>query len=349
MSHEIASGARKGPENVGRYLAEAAERLQALYRQRVARGTLLSPADRFEADISALYEDLSAPAGEVSSARTGIGRVDYLTGGLEAERLVVVKADTKHGKSQLVRQIALTTAQHFRDDGSGRAVLVFVLEEGERAWVRKAWAWLGQIDSVPLLKRGRWAAYLRQCQDAEQRLNAAQCEWGTLTDTLRYTDKCRDIAQIEATCRALAYERPVGLVVIDYFQLMTGGDPKLSTEEQKLTDRGNRLQMLADELPCPVLCPAQLSHDAANKRTITKGARGIEHNASLVLEWRRGLGETGEMEDWGKLACLLARNGPGFAPVTIHTDRTCGRFRDEYDHASLTAHERAAPEWPGGS
>lgn len=342
LSHEIASGARQGPEDVGRYLAEAAERLQDLYRQRVSRGTLLSPATRFEADITSLEADLQAPAGEVSSARTGISKVDSNTGGLEAERLVVVKADTKHGKSQLARQTALTTAQRFVADGSGRVVLVFVLEEGERAWVRKAWAWLGVIDSMPLLKRGLWRRYLERQPDADKRLNAAQCEWGTLAETLRYTDRCRDIAQIEATCRALAYEQPVGMVVIDYFQLMTGGDPKLTTEEQKLTDRGNRLQMLADELACPVLCPAQLSHDSANKRTYTKGARGIEHNCSLVLEWRRGMGEAGEMEDWGKLACLLARNGPGFAPVTIRTDRTCGRFWDELEYAQLVAAESAA-------
>lgn len=341
-SREITTGAADNPENVGAFLTDAQERLQKLYRDRVRGGSIHGPADSFESDMMALWQDLQAPAGEVSSAQFGIPAVDRKVGGLEAERLVVLKADTKHGKSQLSRQAAIVTARNFAKDGTGRVVLFFILEEGERAWLRKCWAWMAGIDSMVLLKRGWWANYAANHPGAESRLMEAQSEW--LTYPIFRTATVRDVSQIEATCRAMRYEHEIGLVVVDYFQLMTGGDEGLRSEEQALTSRGNRMQSLADELACPIICPAQVSYDQAGKRTITKGARGIEHNGSLILEWRRDTADGGDFLDSGKLACLMARNGPGFAPVPLQTDRRCGRFYDIEQWAAMQAAERYASE-----
>ncbi len=325
-AHAIASQAQENPANVGTFLAEAQERLQRLYRDRVRGGSVHGPLDSYERDLTELWDDLQAPAGEISSARLGIPEVDRKIGGLEAERLTILKGDTKHGKSQLSRQLAIVTAQNFQQDESGRIVVFFILEEGERAWLRKSLAWLAEIDSMALLKRGWWKRYAANHPGAEDRLLTASSLWPTLP--IYRTATVRDIAQIEATCRALRYEHEIGLVVVDYFQLIGGGSPDRRTEEQALTEKGNRLQSLADELACPVVCPAQVSYDPIGKRTITKGARGIEHNGSLVLEWRRDKTDQGDFRDSGKLACLIARNGPGFGPVSLETDRRCGRFYD---------------------
>jgi replicative DNA helicase len=345
-AREIIGGAGSNPENIGAFLAASAERLQRIYRERVQGGVLHGPMDTFEADVTALWERLQSPRQPVSAARFGIGAVDQRTGGLEGEQLVVLKADTKHGKSQLSRQCALTTARRFRDDDSDRHVLCFILEEGEEAFKIKSLAWMAGLDSKPMLTAGWWPRYEQANPEAAQRLVTAQSEWATLP--IRYTDRVKDLSQIEATCRALSYELPIGLVVIDYLQLIRGGDPALREGEQQLSERANRLQDLAAvELKCPVLCPAQITYDPANKRTYTKGARGIEFNASLVLEWRRQIDEAGEMQDTGRLACLLARNGAGFAPVSIITDSKSGRFWDVEEHAALVAAQNAV-EWPNG-
>lgn len=344
---QIAGGAYENPANLGAYLSQSAERLQRLYRERVQPSVIQGPVDTFDRDIAALWQRLNSRRQPTSAQRFGIGLVDRVTGGIGTEQLVLIKADTKHGKSQLARQCALTTARNFRDDGSDRQVLCFILEEGVDAFRVKSWAWLARIDSKPLLTPGWWQGYKERKPEAENKLDGALSEWATLP--LRYTDRVKDISQIEATCRALSYEVPIGLVVIDYLQLIRGGDPALREGEQRLTDYANRLQDLAAvELGCPIVCPAQITYDSANKRTYTKGARGIEFNASLVLEWRRTVDDAGAMQDAGRLACLLARNGTGFAPAAIVTDRTCGRFWDAEEYAALQAAENREPaQWPG--
>ena len=341
---QIASGANKAardnPEDVGALLAEVGERFTALYRNRVGGSVFASVAGEFENDINRLWADINSTRGAVSSARFGVGEVDRLTAGLETERYVVIKADTKHGKSQLLRQSVLETTRRFRDDESGRVAVVFVLEEGLLAWKRKAWAWMAQLDSRLLTVPGRGKRYFEEHPADEGRLNDALCEWPTLDPYLKLTSRVRDVRQIEATCRALAMEHNIGLIAIDYFQCLSGGEGR--TEEQEYSDRAQRLQTLADELECPVVVPSQVTLDQRTGKYNTKGARAIEHNASKVLLWVRDA-EEGVLIDGGNLVCQLDRNGPGFRPLRLETDKTCGRFWDVQEYSLMKSYSGGNP------
>ena len=337
LGADLGNDASQATGSAGELLAEAQEKLSALYRERVQQSVLRSPVDTFAEDTARLWEEVQAEAPPVSSAQFGIGKVDRDLGGLEAQRLVIVKGDTKHGKSQLLRQSALATARRFRDDGSERVVALFILEEGYWPWRKKCLAWLSGIDSFKLLIPGRGKWLLRDDPDAEKKLTQAESEWVGLP--LRYAFRMNDLTQIIATCRALTLQERIGMVCIDYFQLMTGADAGARTQEQALSARAQRLQLLADELECPVMVPSQITFDRDTKRLNTKDARAIEHNASIVIEWRREEAE-GVLLDKGYLGCLVSRNTAGFRPMPVVTDMRCGRFWDPEDYAQEQSRAR---------
>lgn len=336
-TEEIRAQAQANPDDVGTLLADAGQRLTDLYQQRVQRAVLQSPVQTFTADTERLWAHLQSDAPRVSSARFGVGVVDRDLGGLEAQRLVVIKADTKHGKSQLTRQLVLTSARHFQRDGSGRVAVMFILEEGYWPWHQKAIAWLSGVDSMALIIPGWGKRLLERDEGASQAIVKAEAEWAGLP--LRISASLANLGQIVATCRALALEVPIGLVAIDYFQLLTGMEPEARTEEQVFNARAQKLQRLADELECPVICPSQVTVDRDSGKANTKGARAIEHNASLVVDWKRDE-DGGELKDSGYMACLISRNTPSFRPQKLITDKRCGRFWDAEGHAEALAYER---------
>jgi len=336
---EIQKAASEDPEDVGALLAEAGTSFQDIYRERVAGGVLPALAADFEQQTEALYADLYAQTGPVSDARLGIGAIDRQNGGLAHERLVIVKGDTKHGKSQLLRQAMVATARQVRE--SGKIVVGFVLEEGKRAWWRKTISHLAGIDSFILLRRGWGARHFEQHPEDDDRLTAAVSELPTLPMHVSFS--CSDLAQIEIACRTLQQENEIAMVGIDYFQLITGGAENTFSEEQALSARAKRLQRLADELETPIVVPSQITEDANTKRRNTNQARGIEFNASLVLDWRRDA-EGGQLQDSGYMACLIARNGPGFGLTKLVTDKRCGRFWDEEEYRQMRYYEEQQRE-----
>lgn len=331
---EIQKAASEDPEDVGALLAEAGMTFQDIYRERVAGGLLPSLEDDFEQQINQLYADLYAEAGPVTDARFGIGAIDRQNGGLGHERLVIVKGDTKHGKSQILRQAMVATARQVK--GTEKVVVGFILEEGKRAWWRKTLAHISGVDSFMLMRRGWGKRHFDKALEDEEKLTAAVSELPTLP--MRMSFLCDDVAQIEIACRTISQESEIALVGIDYFQLLTGGADGTHTEEQALTARAKRLQKLADELAVPIVVPSQITEDANTKRRNTKGARGIEQNASIVLDWRRETTE-GKLQERGYMACLIARNGPGFGLTELVTDMKCGRFWDAEEYRQLRYYE----------
>lgn len=333
-AEQIQQAAFSNPEDVGAFLADAGSAFQELYRERVAGGVLPELGADFEQQVSDLYADLYAETGPVSDARLGIGAIDRQNGGLAHERLVIIKADTKHGKSQILRQAMVETARQIKD--TDKLVLGFILEEGKRAWWRKTISHLSGVDSRILLRRGWGKRYFEQHPDDDEKVTAALSELVSLP--LKVSFLCDDITQIEIACRTIAQEQEIALVGIDYFQLMTGGAAGAYSEEQEYTARAKRLQKLADELAVPIVVPSQITEDKATKRRNTKGARGIEVNASLVLDWRREE-VAGVKQDRGFLACLIARNGPGFGLTELITDMKCGRYWDAEEYRQMKYYE----------
>ena len=230
-------------------------------------------AHRLEAQIA------SAPG--VVGARTGIGQLDRVMGGLQGWGLIVPRGDTKHGKSLFAGQTALTSAQHFRDDGSGRWVLAYVLE-GIEEWEERAVAWLGGFNKMLLEARGR-----AMDEEENARYLAAMEELVGLP--LAATSDLADVGMICADVEAQALQgRKPGLVVIDHFQRTEGGVGDNLT--QLLTERAKALAMLSVRMKCPVLVPSQITVNERGERK-SMYARGIDQEATVVLDLQRGNGK----------------------------------------------------------
>ena len=115
---------------------------------------------------------------------------------------------------------------------------------------------------------------------------------GILSDTPIYIDDTPGISimEIRTKCRKLKMEKDIGLVVIDYLQLITASGKKNSSREQEISEISRSLKILAKELNIPVIALSQLSRSAEkrqdDKRPMLSDLResgAIEQDADIVM------------------------------------------------------------------
>ena len=331
------------PEDVGAFLSRSGGRFDSLFAARVGSGPEPVQA-RFEDAVQKLEDRLALP-GEISAQRTGIRLLDWLTFGLGSQRFVVPKADSGVGKSTFARQIFLETARQFLRDGSGRVCLFFGLEEDAGLVQAKMFAYLGYLDSVLLTVPGRWrhleATDEKAFNQAERQKMAGMSEYAALP---LYTDYAHsDIGYIEGHIRRLRRQVEIGLVVIDYFQRLTGGERGERNEEALYRHRAERLGTLANALEIPFIVPSQVTYDPNLKRYNEKGARAIKDVASMVLRFERESDkETEELLDSGFVSCEKSRGTLTFGRVHVHADMARGRIWDAKEWQEMVEAEAQA-------
>lgn len=330
---ELAYG---GPPDVAALAAQSAERFAGLYRARVRVQVEAAAehAHRAWADFERLFA-----ADTEATARTMVREFDRKLGGLDAQRLVVIKADTKHGKSTLARQAAVETARACR--GTNKRVLCVILEEGEVLYRGKLLAYMGFLDSMALLIPGKWEELYRDDDRAAERWCAARDELETLPLDLQFG--MTDCDQVIAAIKQWAEGCDPALVVVDYFQLLEDEGRKYRTGEEGYKSRARRLRGLVNELEVPLLAPSQVTYNADTKTWNAMGARALEQEASLVMQLAMLRDtETEKMTDTGILSCQHSRLTPSFGKVALRARLQYGRFMDTVDGASLEAAERHA-------
>lgn len=331
------------PEDVGGALAQAEESLRAL-QERASAGAMFSPADTYEADFEETQEHFESDRPMISEARTGIDKVDYLIGGLGIQRLAAIQAGEKYGKSQLLRQILLSSARRFQEAGDGRLGLFFGLEEPWESWRWPAWAWLAGADSKHMMIPGWWKNYLRLNPWAQKAVLKAQAELRKLPIKVAFGEHI--LPKILAHCRAQAHEHPIGIVVIDYFQLLSGGQSSGASTTEGFQARARALVGLGNDLGCPVVVGSQMTWNNDLKRFQPMGGRALMADGTIILELHRDHDkQTKQMLDTAELSCVWSRWVPGFRPVKVRTDRTCGRF---WDDEGQWARVRTVPKERGG-
>lgn len=229
------------------------------------------------ADLAWLREQMAAPATPYGM-RTGISRVDRATGGLGEQRLILVAADTKLGKSALCQQAVLVSALDSARAGCDAGVfLVYALESGARNWYRRAMAWLSGVPNDVLRRGGR-----KPTAEEIDRVEQAQGRWRQAARHIRLSDNLSDLGEIEADVRAMLARPDVEVrgVVIDYAQLLEVAEVFELTPA--MTKAGERLQKLAEAIGGPILLPTQVTDGRPMY------ARALMHNASMTLVIDRG-------------------------------------------------------------
>jgi replicative DNA helicase len=235
---------------------------------------------------------------------SGFSDLDDVTGGFQPGNLVVLAARPSMGKSALVANIAENAAVKYE-----KPVLLFSLEMSETELGQRFIASQAKISGDELRKgrvrADRWPKIVR----ATQKMASAPL----------WIDDSSDIGVLElrAKARRLHAREPLGLVIVDYLQLMRPEDPSVNRVEQVgAVSRG--LKLLARELSVPVIAVSQLSRaveSRPDKRPLLSDLREsgqIEQDADLVMFIYRDDYYNRESERPGVADIIIAkhRNGP---------------------------------------
>jgi replicative DNA helicase len=207
---------------------------------------------------------------------TGLMDFDDLTGGLHDSELVILAARPSMGKTAL----ALNIAEHIAIDGPAKPVLVVSLEMSSL-----------ELGDRLLCSRARVNSHrLRNGQlSAEDSRRLVQTAADVSRAPLFIDDSpSRNMTEIAATARRLKRQESLGLVVIDYLQLIEPDNPRDPRQEQ-VARISRRLKGLARELNVPVLCLAQLNRqveatrDSRPQLSHLRESGAIEQDADVVI------------------------------------------------------------------
>ncbi len=250
-------------------------------------------------------EMLSKNAGQITGVPTGFYDLDNKTAGLQPAELILLGARPSMGKSALMLNIAHSAAVVHNIPTA-----FFSLEMSKEQLVSRLICAEGTIDSQKLRTGDLNDADWLKIADAI----------GTLQDGKLYFDDTAaiSIAQLRSKCRRLKIEKGLGLVLIDYLQLMTGSSSRYESRQQEISDISRSLKALAKDLECPVFTAAQLSRaceQRADHRPILSDLResgAIEQDADVVMFLYRDEYYNPDTEKKGMAEVILAkhRNGP---------------------------------------
>lgn len=221
-------------------------------------------------------EKLAEQGSEVTGLATGFTELDRLTAGLQPGQFIIVAARPAMGKTAFALNLATYAAMH-----SKKSVALFNLEMSAEQLANRILQSLGQINGSKMrtgrLEHNDW-----------KRLNEAISQ---LSETNLYLDDTPGITigEIRSKCRRLNNsDKKLGLVMIDYLQLITGPAKTLGNRQQEVSEISRSLKTMALELNVPVIALAQLSRAVEareDKRPIMSDLResgSIEQDADIV-------------------------------------------------------------------
>ncbi|MED5619198.1 replicative DNA helicase [Ideonella sp. BN130291] len=254
--------------------------------------------------VTELYEN---GAEEVTGVRTGFYDMDRMTAGLQPGDLIILAARPSMGKTAF----ALNIAEHVAVQ-EGLPVVVFSMEMGASQLALRLVGSLGRIDQQHLrtgkLNDDEWS----RLSEATERLSKASM----------FIDETPALNPSELRARARRQARQcgrLGLIVIDYLQLMSGSGG--ASEENRATVIGEisrGLKALAKELQCPVIALSQLNRSVetrTDKRPMMSDLResgAIEQDADVIMFIYRDEYYNKDSKEPGVAEIIIGkqRNGP---------------------------------------
>ncbi len=284
---------------------EAAE--QKIYA--IRRGRSAQDMERIGPVLLAVLDhltELSASDGKLQPGLPiGFSAIDSKTAGFGSSDLVLLAARPGMGKTSLALNMALNVAK-----SSGKAVAIFSLEMSREQLVTRILSNEATVENQRLLTG-----------------NLRESDWVRIANAttvlspldIRIDDNpLLTVADMNAKCRRIDN---LGLVVIDYLQLMTSaggsGGSRTESRQQAVSDMSRMLKIMAKELNVPVLCLSQLNRGnekREDKRPMLSDLRdsgAIEQDADIVLFIYRDDYYKEESEQHNIAECIIAKNRHG--------------------------------------
>ena len=242
--------------------------------------------------------------GRITGIATGFRDLDYKTAGLQRSDLVLIAARPSMGKTAFVLNLAEYIALH-----SHVTTAIFSLEMSKEQLINRMLAMNSRVDSQNIrtgdLKDSEWADLMESARNIG--------ESGLVIDDTPGIS----ISELRSKCRKLKLEKNLGIVIIDYLQLMSGSG-KSESRQQEISEISRSLKALAREINCPVVALSQLSRaveQRPDKRPMLSDLResgAIEQDADVVMFIYRDEYYNKDTEEPGVTEIIIGkqRNGP---------------------------------------
>ncbi len=323
----------KASKDIAQLSYDESEGLQALIEQAETRLFEVSQK-QIKQDVVSLeqvlgesferLDELHKDKGTIRGVPTGYKDLDNILAGLQKSDLFVLAARPSMGKTAMVLNLAHNVAV-----GSGQPVLIFSLEMGKEQLVDRMLARESGVDA--------WALRTGNLTDADfEKIAHAM---GTLSEAPVYIDDSPGItvSDMRTKARREAHQRPLGLVIVDYLQLMSGGTKfggGDGNRTQEISEISRGLKGIARELNVPVLALSQLSRSVESRNpqipqlADLRESGSIEQDADVVAFLYREEYYNPETERKNIMDVFIKkhRNGPTDS-VELYFDREKQRIR----------------------
>ena len=301
IAQELSQMGYSGTSEAGQLIDYAEQKLLDISKKRTNHS--YSRINEVIASTLERLNKLSKDKNKVTGIPTGFSDLDEMTSGLQNSDLILVAARPAMGKSSFAMNIAEYAALH-----KNVPVLVFNLEMSKEQIVSRMLCSDALVDSSKLrtgdLDQNDWDKILRSVP--------------TLSKAPVFIDDTPGISvsEIRAKSRNLKLKENIGLIVIDYLQLMQGAAGSES-RQQEISNISRNLKIMAKELDVPVIALSQLSRapeQRQNHRPILSDLResgAIEQDADIVMFLYRDDYYDEESEEKNVAECIIAKHRNG--------------------------------------
>lgn len=297
-------------------------------------------------DTLAYLEDMRGKKYGITGVPSGLA-VDQMTAGWQNGDLVIIAARPSMGKTAFVLTAARNAAMH-PDENLRTPVAIFSLEMSNQSLVQRLLTMEARVRADEARKGTLNDESFKDLIEAASRLFTADL---FIDDTPAIT-----LMELRTKCRRLKTEHDIGLVIVDYLQLMQGSAKDSGSREQEIASISRGLKSLAKELDVPVIALSQLSRaveqrggDKRPQLSDLRESGSIEQDADIVMFLYRpeyyGITTTSEGQSTAGLAEVIIgkqRNGPVGSKMHYFV-KDYARFEN------LTASDSSTPQIEGVS
>ena len=264
-----------------------------------------TPISEVVMDALDKMEAAANAGGQITGIATGFKHLDYKTAGLQNSDFILVAARPSMGKTAFVLNIAQYVAVKNRT-----TTAIFSLEMSKVQLVNRLISLESKVDSKNIRTGNMSPAEWTSVSEGASRIGMSSL---IIDDTPGIS-----IAALRSKCRKFKRDHNLGLIIIDYIQLMTGGG-RSESRQQEVSEISRALKGIARELNVPVIALSQLSRAVEareNKRPMLSDLResgAIEQDADVVMFiYRDEYYNKDKPENKGKAEIIIAkqRNGP---------------------------------------
>lgn len=312
-------------ENITALLDNAEKSILDVIRSR--QTTEFMPIGEVLKNAQSQLEFLSQNKSTISGLETGFYDLDKATSGLHEGEMIVLAARPGMGKTAFALNIATHAAKTTK-----KAIAIFNLEMAAEQLVNRMISAIGGIEGRKLqngqLNQNDWKKY-----------NEAVSQ---LANTNIYIEDNAAITSndIRAKCRRLATKpEGLGLIIIDYLQLLTTGGKRPESRQQEVSDISRSIKTMAMELKVPVIALAQLSRNAEKRENNEpmladlRESGSIEQDADIVMfinrkDYYKAKTELGKNENVETDIIIAKHRKGGTGKFTVLFEPTMMNFRN---------------------